>query len=67
MRFVPGWQTWDATTGVQLLLRKVKGAKGTPAEGKLFDITCRWGGGAKSCGLVGHGGMERTLQVALLQ
>lgn len=44
MRCVPGWQIWDASTSVQLMLRKVKGAKGTAAEGKLFELTCRLGG-----------------------
>jgi hypothetical protein len=33
-------QAWQAAQ-VELMLHKVKGAAGTPAAGKLFDVTFR--------------------------
>ena len=33
---------WDGKDGAQLQLSNIKGAKGTPAEGKLFNLTCKF-------------------------
>lgn len=34
-------QAWQQAQ-VELVLRRVQGVKGTPCEGKAFDITFRW-------------------------